>query len=182
MTDFQYVIDSSVIIRRSVGQKFDMDSFPLHWKNFDDRIQDGMFVSIPTVKTEIFEKNRAALRWSSENDIMFEVDMTDSKVTTELSVLSAEFPEWYLAGIEKTTPWADPELIAFARAHGIVLVTCENCNMDSEEKNHKIPTICYKLGAYCHIRGENSKTVPNTTDFQCIDFYELIKREKLDEP
>ena len=157
MTDFQYVIDSSVIIRRSVGQKFDIDSFPLYWENFEDKIQEGIFVSVPSVKKEIYEKNKSALRWSKENNIMFKVDMSDSKVTTNYQDLSAKFPIWFSEGIKKTTPWADPELIAFAMANDIILVTCEKCNIDSEEQNHKIPTICYKLGAFCHIVAKTLK-------------------------
>jgi hypothetical protein len=178
MTDFRYVIDSSVIIRRSIGQKFDLEKYPQIWENFENKIHEGVFVSVPSVKTEIYANNKDALRWPKENNIMFKVDMADPRVVNNHMLLSAKFPNWFLEGTEKTT-WADPELIAFAMAHEIVLVTCEKCNINSIELNHRIPTICSKLGAYCNIRGECSKYVSDTNGFQCIDFEELIKRENL---
>ncbi|MBZ2164465.1 DUF4411 family protein [Methanobacterium spitsbergense] len=178
MTDFEYIIDSSVILRRAVGQTFELDLFPFHWKNFDEKIQDGIFVSVPSVKTEINVRNKAALKWSNNNNIMFDVDMADPKVVSKLNFLSSTFPIWYEKGIEKPV-WADPELIAFAMAHNKVLVTCEKCNINGREHNFRIPTICSKLGAYCHIRGKYTKNIPFTNSFQCIDFQELIEREKL---
>ena len=64
----------------------------------------------------------------------------------------------------KIPPGQIPELIAFSKAHDLVLVTQEKCNINAtEEKNYKIPTICYKYGV------------------ECINFLELIKRENLHE-
>lgn len=179
MINPQYVIDSSIIIRRSKHQVYELDSFPYHWKNFDDKIQEGKFISIPTVQKEIFEKDKSAVPWTKKNDILFNGNMNDSSVVKELNDLSANFPVWYKEGNKKKR-WADPELIAFAKANGLVLVTCESWNYTStKEKKFKIPTICSKIGAYCKIRNECSQDVENSFPFQCIDFIELIKREEL---
>ncbi len=43
----------------------------------------------------------------------------------------------------------------------------------------KIPTICSRMGAYCHIRDKYDEGIKDHVGFQCIDFLELIKRENL---
>lgn len=179
LTNFKYVIDSSVIIRRSTFRRYDMESFPHQWKNFDDKVQEGLFVSTPQVKTEINAKNKELLNWADENDIMFNVDLIDQKVVDAAKLLSEKFPLWYNSNEDEDKPWADPEIIAFAKAHNIVIVTQENWDKDVAEQNYNIPLVCAKLGAYCHIKDEYTSGIDKNTPFQCIDFVELIKREKL---
>jgi len=61
----------------------------------------------------------------------------------------------------KKYTWADPELIAYAKANNLILVTQEKYGEPDKEENYKIPRICLDF------------------DVKCIDFLELIKREKL---
>ncbi|KZX10167.1 DUF4411 family protein [Methanobrevibacter curvatus] len=105
----------------------------------------------------------------------------NNNISTELGFLEENFPEWYHNYDDSKNNWADPYLIAYAMAYSAVLVTQEKCNLGAtNESNYKIPTICPKLGAYCHSDKLISKNInPDTAPFQCINFFELIKREKL---
>lgn len=176
---WRYVVDSSVILRRSKHDTYEKESFPTHWENFDYLIQKERIISTPLVLDEINNHpKRKLLDWPEENNIIFK--NIDDKVVMALNLLSSKFQKWYEAHQEENKPWADPQLIAFAMAYDIVLVTQEHWNKDAtEEHNFKIPTICSKLGAYCKINNKESDDMAITTPFQCIDFFELIKREKL---
>jgi hypothetical protein len=89
------------------------------------------------------------------------------------------FTDWYHFQDDNPNPWADNELVAYAKAYGIILVTQESYNPTAYEKNYKIVTVCEKLGAYCNTKYYHSKESNLNTSFQCIDFVELSKREKL---
>lgn len=179
LTKFKYVVDTSVIMRRSQYEAYDIGSFPHQWKNFDEKVEEGLLVSTPLVYNEIENNNKELIPWADEHIKMFE--KIDENVIDEAKFLSKKFKEWYNNPKNKYIPWADPQLIAFAKAHNIVLVTQEAWNNEPKTKeiNYKIPTICSKIGAYCHIGSEQSTIVDINTPFQCIDFVELIKREKL---
>lgn len=174
MNNWKYVVDSSAIIRRSKYQCYDKDAFKNHWRNFDQMIQDGIIVSTIQVELEIQAKNFEALQWAEDNNVMFQ--SLTSLATDEYNQLAIDFDEWF-NGPQSKFPWADPEIIAFAKAHDLVVVTMEKWNCKTEIQNHRIPTICQKLGAYVHIRDEHSKNVDINTPFQCIDLLEFFKRE-----
>jgi hypothetical protein len=97
----------------------------------------------------------------------------------ELSALDEKFPKWYHSQDESGKNWADPHLISYAKVYNSTLVTQEKWHHNSEEQNYDIPTVCEKLGAYCHIGKDFTKNIDSNTPFQCIDFFELIKRESL---
>jgi hypothetical protein len=177
MNNWKYVVDSSAILRRSRYQRYDLGAFQNHWRNFDQMIQDGLIIATPQVETEIRAKNFETLQWVDDNDMMFQ--LLRGPVINELSNLSARFPDWYNVGHEKNDVWADPEIIAFAKAYDLVIVTMECWNGNSEEHNHKIPTICEKLGGYVHIRERYTADVDEDTPFQCIDLLEFFKREEM---
>jgi hypothetical protein len=177
--NWKYVVDSSVILRRTKHDIYEHESFPIHWDNFDKLIQEGIIISVPLVKDEINNHpKRKLLDWPKLNDLIFQ--NLDDNVVNASNILSSRFEEWYEFNKEEDKPWADPQLIAFAMAYNIALVTQEGWNPNAtEEHNYKIPTICSKLGAYCRINNKESEDVDQTTPFQCIDFFELIKREEL---
>lgn len=176
---WKYVIDSSVILRRTQDDTYQRESFPIHWDNFDKLIQEGIIISVPLVYDEINDHpKRKLLDWPSENDLMFQ--KIDGEVVKASNILSSKFKEWYESNQDENKPWADPQLIAFAMAYNIVLVTQEDWKPNAtKESNYRIPNICSRLGAYCKIKSEESTNVDQTVPFQCIDFFELINREKL---
>lgn len=179
MSQIKYVVDASVIIRRSTYDTYEYESFPIHWNNFDRLIDEGKIIAPPVVKNEILTKKYGELgEWCNRYDKMFE-PMNDG-ISEELGLLEETFHDWYHYYDDSKDNWADPYLIAYAKAYDTVLVTQEKCNIKAtEEHNYKIPTVCAKLGAYCHIDSDITKNVSPNTPFQCINFFELIKREKL---
>ncbi|KZX10166.1 DUF4411 family protein [Methanobrevibacter curvatus] len=58
MNEILYVIDSSVIIRRTKHDMYEYDSFPIHWDNFDRMINEGKIISPIIVKDEIVNKKQ----------------------------------------------------------------------------------------------------------------------------
>jgi hypothetical protein len=158
---------------------YEFESFPIHWRNFDRLIDKGKIIAPPVVKNEILTKKHDELdEWCDKYNKMFEP--MDDNISKELSFLEETFYDWYHYYDDSKDDWADPHLIAYAKAYNAVLVTQEKCNFKAtKQHNYKIPTICAKLGAYCHIDKNITKNTSPYTPFQCINFFELIKREKL---
>jgi hypothetical protein len=50
--NIKYIVDASVIIRRSPQDTYEFDSFPVHWNNFDKLINKGNIISTPIVKED----------------------------------------------------------------------------------------------------------------------------------
>ena len=108
--------------------------------------------------------------------ICFILSITN-QIQPYLNELSTKFPDWYQENQNK----ADYFLIAYAKVKNLVLVTQEDINRDGSEKNYKIYTVCYFLGARC-IPPDNTQIFcldENNYDFECICFNELVKRERL---
>ena len=74
--------------------------------------------------------------------------------------------------------------MAFAKTHNLVLVTQEsyNYNPDTNEKKYTIPTLCELEGAKCTVENCQTDYSDENYDFECIDFVELVKRERLFDP
>jgi len=164
-------------MRRLKGEIYEYNSFPTHWENFDKLIKEGIIVSCPPVKKELLFNSNEFKGWCEENKKMF-IPLTPI-VTEEMDKLDEEYPLWFNSEKNTEVPWADSSLVAYAKAYKCALVTQEHMNLEAEEQNYKIPTICEKLGAFCSIGKMKTKNNPSNTTFQCIDFIELVKREKL---
>jgi len=176
----KYIVDTNVYIRRSPQEEYEEEAFPIHWKNFDRLFKEGVIVSIDKVKEELNNKGDAFfLEWTKENEDNFYPNF-DSETTPYLRKLSTIFPGWYNQNKEK----ADYFLIAFAKVKELTLVTQEKMNIDADkEKNYRIPTVCHKIGAKCTLKScklEYDESIDY--DFECIDFVELVKRERLYNP
>ena len=140
MNEIKYVVDASVIIRRSKHDIYEYESFPIHWHNFDRLIDEGKIISPPIVKNEILTKKYDGLKaWCNQYNKVFK-DMDDN-IVKELNFLEETFNDWYHYYDDSKDNWADPHLIAYAKAYDVVLVTQEKCNYKAtEEHNYKIPT------------------------------------------
>lgn len=180
MDNAKYVVDTCLLIRRSPQEEYEEEAFPIHWKNFDMLVKEGVIVSIDKVKEELTEKgDEFFLDWTKENEIMFYPNF-DSDTTPFLTDLSRKFPDWYNKNQDK----ADYFIIAFAKVKGLTLVTQEVMNLDSQkEKRYKIPTVCHKIGGKCIMKSCEFEYDENIDyEFECISFNELIKRERLFDP
>lgn len=173
----KYIIDSSAILAGAEYGFYEKEYFTTYWTNFDKKIQEGIIGSTERVYNELIAKDDNISNWAERNKKIFQIPSQD--VLNVVSKLHTRFPRWYKRNKKKKN-WADSQIISFAKYHDIVVVTQEPWNWDStKEKNYKIPTICSKIGAYCHIRDKADPEIEGHNGFQCIDFLELIKREKL---
>jgi hypothetical protein len=103
---------------------YEFDSFPIHWNNFDKLIDKGNIISTPIVKEEILFKYDDLKNWCNKNDKMFKP--LNNSTAQELSNLDEKFPIWYHSKDESGKNWADPHLIAYAKAYDSILVTQES--------------------------------------------------------
>ena len=173
----KYVVDTSAILAGSKYDHYEKAYFSQYWENFDDKIKKGIIISTERVYKEIEEKDDFITEWAKDNIKMFQ--MPSDEVLETVASLHNRFPNWYKVNKMKKN-WADSQVIAFAKCYDMALVTQEGWNWRAEsDKKFKIPTICSKIGAYCHIRDRKEPKIENPKGFQCIDLLELIKRENL---
>lgn len=182
MENAKYVVDSSMLLRRRPRDRYDEVSFPTHWRNFDKLVEQGIAVSILEVKEELIDRGYDDYKVWVENhlDIFKPLDVNSVSL---MNHINSNYPDLYEENNKKKSI-ADIPLVAFAKTHNLVLVTQESYNYDSntKEKNYRIPTLCELEGAKCVV--ENCKTDYSNVDydFECIDFVELVKRERLFDP
>ncbi|MDR3062761.1 MAG: DUF4411 family protein [Methanobrevibacter sp.] len=171
----KYIVDTNILIRRAEHEIYDEKSFPSHWLNFDKLVDKGTIISTPSVYDEIKDD---IVNWCNNHKKMF-IPPNDNKYREELNFIKNELKDWYFSKDESDL-WADRDLVIYAKAYNLVLVTQEGLNLNANQKKYKIPSACVHLGAYCRNGKEcTSEINPDTAPFQCIDFTELVKREKL---
>ena len=178
----KYLVDTNVILARTNYRDYDEMVFPKYWKNFDKLVNEGIIISTISVSNEIkdlVERNEVddkILIWVKNNSHMFKLP-SDSKYTAETKNIKRELPGWY----QRNKFYADWDLVFYAKAYNLILVTQEKPNFNKKKpKDYKIPTACKRLGAYCRCGIEVTSDIdPSQTPFQCINFVELARREKL---
>ncbi|MDR3223212.1 MAG: DUF4411 family protein [Methanobrevibacter sp.] len=156
----KYLVDTSTILLGSKYETYERKYFPKYWNNFDILIHEGEIVSTKAVYNELIAKDDDFKSWANENKNIFHTPGPEVLICG--NKLSQKFPNWYQTGMIKQN-WADPELIAFAKIHDLVLVTQEKWNNGTKTKkeNYKIPTICEKIGAKCHIGDKFHENIEN---------------------
>lgn len=184
MASPKYLVDTNIILARTMYRDYDEILFPIYWKNFDKLVNEGIIISTISVSEEIEdlvkkgEVNDEILTWVKYNSQMFKFPMNE-KYTIETKNIENKLPGWYQRNKSK----ADGNLVVFAKAYDLILVTQETPNFTQKKQSkYKIPTACKQLGAYCRCGLEVTSDIdPNQTQFQCINFVELIRREKLNQ-
>lgn len=184
MTSPKYLVDTNVILSRMSHRGYDELVFPVHWENFDKLVDEGTIISTTKVNEEIEDLvkeqkiDSEILTWVNDHSYIFKLP-PDEQYTILSTSIQNKFPGWYSKNQKK----ADFTLVVYAKAYNLILVTQETANFSqSKDKKFNIPTVCKKLGAYCRNGLEfTSKVDPNQTQFQCIDFVELVRREKLNQ-
>ena len=181
----KYLVDVNVILSRTSHREYDEQVFPIYWENFDKLVEAGIIISLESVKKEIgsvVERNEVAddiLIWVEDHSQMFKFP-PDEKYTNETVTVKNKLQGWYRKNRKK----ADTELVVFAKAYNLILVTQETPNFTAKKQSqYNIPTACKKLGAYCRcgLLEVTYDVDPTQTPFQCINFVELARREKLDQ-
>lgn len=184
MSSPRYLVDTNVILGRTIYRAYDEILFPRYWENFDKLVNEGIIISTESVNKEIMdlvkkqEVDDKILAWAKDHSQMFKFPL-DEKYTDETKIIKNQFPGWY----NKNKLKADLNLVVFAKAYNLILVTQETPNFTQKKQNkYKIPTVCKKLGAYCRCGWEVTSDIdPSQASFQCINFVELVRRERLDQ-
>lgn len=175
----RYIVDTNVLMRRGIYEAYDEDYFSLYWSNFDRLVDNGVVISTPSVFEELEKLDSSIFLWAKNHQHMFK-SPPDEKFSIELNNIKKQFPGWYNRKKEADL-WADRDLVIYAKAYDLVLVTQESPNFSQTKQNrYKIPTICMRLNAFCRIGKDFTENIsPNDTSFHCINFTELIRRENL---
>ena len=180
----RYLVDTNVILARTNYRDYDEIVFPIYWKNFDKLVRDGVIISTISVKKEIkdlvkrHEVDDKILTWIKDNAYMFKLPL-DDKYIDETKKVRDKLPGWY----QKNERKVDKDLVVFAKTYNLILVTQESPNFNAKKpRSYKIPKACKELGAYCRCGIEVTSNIdPTQTPFQCINFVELARREKLNQ-
>ena len=181
----KYVVDTNVILARTNHREYDETVFPIHRKNFDKLVDEGIIISIKTVENEIenlVEKNtynEEILTWVKNHSQMFKLP-EDNKYMEETINIKNKLPGYFEYYERKSN--ADAYLVVYAKAYNLILVTQEIPNTTDPKPNKfkklKIPTACKKLGGYYRCGLDVTSDIdPDQTSFQCINFVELARRE-----
>jgi hypothetical protein len=156
----KYVVDTCSLLEGAILRNYEKEYFPVHWENFDLKVDQGIIVSTSLVYKELKYQDDEFYQWAKNRKDIFKPPC--GEVQKVLTDLFNTFPKWAKHNYNQKFTWADPELIAFAKVYNLVLVTQEKQpTIPLEEERYKIPTICKNYGV------------------GCIDILELIKREKL---
>lgn len=180
----KYIVDANIILARTSHREYDEVVFPIYWENFDKLVEEGMIISLLSVKNEIervvgrHEVDDKILTWVKDHSQMFMLP-PDNRYANEKVNIKNKLQGWYRTNEKKV----DSEIVVFAKAYNLILVTQETPNFTAKKQSqYKIPTACKKLGAYCRCGLEVTHDVdPTQTPFQCINFVELARREKLNQ-
>lgn len=181
MENAKYLMDTSVLNRRKPKDTYDEAAFPIHWKNFDNLVEQGIVVSIIEVKVELERKVEIFEDWVNDHEDIFKP--LDNNSVILMKKINSKYSKLYESNNKKNSI-ADIPLVAFAKTHNLVLVTQESYNYTDniKEENYSIPTLCELEGARCIVDNCKTDYTGVDYDFECIDFVELVKRERLFDP
>jgi len=140
-----YVFDTNSF--RVMGNYFPA-RFPSFWATFNDFVDDGNVISVREVLRELdYQARQQHLQdWINNNGQIF---LLPTPIETEfVSDIFAIEHFQALVSIKqrlKSTPVADPFIIASARIHGYCVVTEESLKPNAA----KIPNVCAHFGIDC---------------------------------
>jgi hypothetical protein len=146
----KYCIDTSSIIDLRPYQRI---TFPSLWNEIESLIQQTILISPREVLRELKRQDDIIYKWAKDNEIMFQ-DINDLE-QQEVRDILRKYND--LIDFNKTTPDADPFVIALARHRGCTVVTQEK--LRSTGRN-KIPNVCKDY------------------DINCIDLLEFFIEQK----
>lgn len=134
-----YCFDTNALIDL-YRRKYPADVFKTLWTNLDGEVQNGSLVIPREVHRELAQNDDELLKWVKARPQM--VLAPDPNQATTVTKILAQFPT--LIDASKTTPDADPFVIALAIAESAVVVTSEN--LAGPGGRPKIPNACAHFG------------------------------------
>lgn len=144
----RYLLDTNIFIQAH-RSTYPLDVVPSFWNKLVELDQQGIIVSIDKVKKEIFEKSshEDELRnWCADHlTSTFFLDSA-SVIGSYIDVVgwaASQISHYKQSAIDEflQTDLADPWLIAYAKTHGMTIVTYET-SQPERIKSIKIPEPC----------------------------------------
>lgn len=134
-----YCIDTSSLINLKPYRR---DVFPTIWNKLENMIKNGELLSHLEVYKEIEAVKDVIHNWCKNNKKMFR-DVDECQIQKLQDVKRQYDRNYWENEINKTSPWADPWLIA--------LSICEKAIIVADEKNapNRIPVISAVFGVKC---------------------------------
>lgn len=139
-----YCIDTSALI--DLANLYPRDVFPSLWKKLEAMVDEGRLLAPREVSTELetYQGSKAEPRaWARRHRMMFR-DRDAEQMNAVRRILRAS-PD--LVDALKTTPEADPFVVALAMSEGSTVVTSEKAA--SPGGRRKIPDVCIAEGIPC---------------------------------
>lgn len=143
----KYAIDTNVIVSflgDSDSEHYPMDVFKPQWDFLESAMQDGRIVAPQIVETELekWNKNVAAMKgWLHQHKYLFHEVDSDAQLEVAKRIVNA-----YPAYATSVNYLGDLEVMAFALAHGLTVISLEVKATQHSAKKPKIPNICDEFG------------------------------------
>jgi len=127
-------------------------TFPSLWEQISKIIPSGIIVSPVEVYHEL--RNRSEPIHQDDGDILEwlkpfkEIIFVGSDPST-IMVLPEIVSHLGRSPLRGDRDYADPYVVAFAKAHGCTVITYEKHRNTSTDRKTKVPTLCRKTGVEC---------------------------------
>lgn len=143
----KYAIDTNVIVSflgDSDSEHYPMDVFRPQWEFLEKAMQDGRVVAPTVVAVELekwAEKVPAIKDWLHDHRYVFHEIANDAELAAAKAIVNA-FPA-YASSVNYV---GDLEVMAFARARGLAVISLELKATQHSAKKPKIPNVCEQFG------------------------------------
>ncbi|GAA0197349.1 DUF4411 family protein [Cytobacillus oceanisediminis] len=143
----KYAIDTNVIVSflgDSDSEHYPMDVFKPQWNFLEKAMQDGRVVApaIVAVELEKWTKNVPAIKtWLHDQRYLFHEIASDGELAVAKAIVNA-FPA-YASSVNYV---GDLEVMAFAHARGLSVISLELKATQHSVRKPKIPNVCEKFG------------------------------------
>lgn len=144
----KHLLDTNVFIQAK-DTYYTFECFPGFWKWIDVHIKADQFFSVDKVLEELMERSDDLATWAKARKAAFLKSEEDGPTYESYKLLSP----WVInnftqAAQNKFFADADYSVVAYAHAHGLIVVTQEGDGFDSKNKV-KIPNACREMGVRC---------------------------------
>lgn len=143
----KYAIDTNVIVSflgDSDSEHYPMDVFKPQWDFLEKAMKDGRVVAPAVVADELekWTKNVPAIKaWLNDHRYLFHDITLDAELTSAKEIVNA-FPAYG----SSVNYLGDLQVMAFARARGLKVISLELKATQHSAKKPKIPNVCEQFG------------------------------------
>lgn len=144
-----YLLDANIFIQSNRAH-YGMDFVPAFWDWLDRGHDAGLLCSIEKIKEELDAGTDRLSSWASLRKTMFmSVDAVTVPSLAQLAACAASPTMSFTpAAVATFLESGDYQLVAYAHAHGHIVVTQE-VSAPGAKKRVKIPDACLALGVQC---------------------------------